>query len=483
MKADPDAAEAQLQTSMGEIVKATAGNRHAVINRKAYYMGWHVATGAIDRLRVIETLIAAAEAAGVGETRARDEACRGLADGVKAAPDRERWIERLEANEKGVPRSSYLNSIIALSESPAWYGCLGYSTRHARAEWLRTPPINGGYSTAAMGRPFRDEHAVVAAEWLSRKGMSFSRRAIIDTMLDVSQKQPFDPVCNILDELDWDGTERLSNFLVRYFGVPPDKAPWARCIGRKWLISAVARAYKPGCKADNILILEGEQGTRKSTALDVLGLGFTREIRVKLDDKDASDALHSGAWLAVLSELDSFKATARIEAIKAFLTLCEDYYRQAYARVTGTFQRSMVFAATTNEETYLNDPTGNRRFWPIGVGEIDLEGLRADVEQLWAEAVQAFRDGEPWHIEDPSERALAESEQRTRLLPDSWEVYVSEYVDGRDAVSLNDVLENALEIERSRQTPQSVARVTRYLRRLGYGSAIRKGKKVWVRVR
>jgi predicted P-loop ATPase len=143
----------------------------------------------------------------------------------------------------------------------------------------------------------------------------------------------------------------------------------------------------------------------------------------------------------------------------------------------------MVFAATTNEETYLNDPTGNRRFWPIGVGEIDLEGLRADVEQLWAEAVQAFRDGEPWHIEDPSERALAESEQRTRLLPDSWEVYVSEYVDGRDAVSLNDVLENALEIERSRQTPQSVARVTRYLRRLGYGSAIRKGKKVWVRVR
>jgi putative DNA primase/helicase len=249
------------------------------------------------------------------------------------------------------------------------------------------------------------------------------------------------------------------------------------------MIAAVARVYRPGCKADNILILEGEQGIFKSTALEVLGMGYSKEIRVKLDDKDASDALHSGVWIAILSELDAFKATSRAEAVKAFVTMSEDFYRQSYGRTTQAFQRSMIFAATTNEESYLNDPTGNRRFWPVAVGDIDIPALRRDVEQLWAEARQAYLTGESWWIDTKEDRKLATIEQNSRLLPDSWESYVSQYTKDKEFISVNDLLENGLEMMPAQQSPPSVARVIRYLRREGFGMMIRNGQRLFGRIK
>ena len=482
MKADPAMAEQHLQAAMNDIVGAKPGDRHRTVNRRSYFMGRHVACKAIASERVIEVLISAAMAAKMPEERARSEVVRALKDGIQAAPFREQWVDKLEANKDGVPRSTYLNCVIAMSESAEWHGCLGYSQRSARTEWIRTPPTTNGYSTAVQGSPMRDEHAAVAASWLSTRGMSFARRALIETMIDVSHKNPFDPLRNLLDELDWDGKPRLTEMLSTYFGIT-EAEQWARIIGRKWMISAIARVYKPGCKADNILILEGEQGRFKSTALEVLGMGFAKEVRVKLDEKDASDALHSGAWIAVLSELDAFKATSRAEAVKAFLSMPEDYYRQAYARTTTSFPRSIVFAATTNEETYLNDPTGNRRFWPIKVGGIDIVALRDDVEQLWAEARQAYLSGEHWWIEDDDDKALADSEQRKRLLPDSWEQYIESYVEKNVGdISIPTLLEHSLEMLPTQQSPANVSRVIRYLRRLGYGMHLVDGDRVWRKV-
>jgi predicted P-loop ATPase len=300
-------------------------------------------------------------------------------------------------------------------------------------------------------------------------------------MIDVSQKHPFDPLRDILDECDWDGTPRLSGMLTTYFGAEESKKQWAEAVSRRWMISAVSRVYERGCKADNVLVLEGTQGSFKSTALDILGLGYARELRVKLDDKDASDALHAGTWIAVLTELDAFKRTQRAESVKAFITMLEDHYRPSYGRVTRTFQRSIVFAATTNEESYLTDPTGNRRFWPIKCGRIDIPALRRDVEQLWAEAKQAYFDGEPSYLENGGLVALAEIEQAARVMPDSWEDYVEDYLRGKDICTVREVLEFALSLDASQQSPPNVQRVQMYLRRQGFYMTLRKGQKVYER--
>lgn len=481
LKADPIAAEEQLKASMAEVAAQTKGNRHMAVNRRAYYMGRHVAVGAIERLRVIETLVTAAQAAGLDDERARNETCRGLADGIRDAPNREQWLDRLEHNKDGVPRSTYLNAIISLSESAEWAGCLGWSERHSRTEWLRNPPVGGGFGTARQGAPFREEHAAIAAEWLASHGLSYARNSLIDAMIDASHKHPFDPLKDRLDELDWDGVSRLSNVLLRYFGVPQDKAEWARGIGRRWMIAAIARVYDRGCKADNILVLEGAQGSFKSTALDILGMGYTKEIRVQLDDKDASDALHSGAWIAVLTELDAFKATYRAESVKAFLSMLEDYFRRAYGRVTLAHPRSIIFAATTNEESYLNDPTGNRRFWCITCGRIDILALRQDVEQLWAEAKQAYFDGEPWYLEGEALLEIAATEQAARLIPDTWEDYATDYLLNKSFVTLRELCLQVYQLDPVQQKQPELSRIRRYLSRMGFKTCIRNGVKGYER--
>lgn len=478
--ADPAAAETQLQSAMAEVAAQTKGNRHYAVNRRAYFMGRHVCTGAIERARVIECLVSAATLAGLTDDRARDEVQRGLADGIAHAPMAEQWRERLERGKEGAQRSSYLNSIIALSESTDWAGALGWNERHHRVEWIAEPPLTAGLATAVAGAPFRDEHAMIAAEWFARNGFSYTRANIIDAALDVAHKQPFDPVRERLEEFDWDGKERLSEMFLAYFGCDPSKAEWLRAIARRWMVSAVARVYRPGCKADNLLVLEGPQGRYKSTALEVLGMGYMREIRVALDDKDAADALHSGVWIAVLTELDSFKATHRAEAIKAFLSMADDYFRRSYARTTQAYSRSTVFAATTNEETYLIDPTGNRRFWPVACGLIDIDALRRDVEQLWAEARQAYLNGEPWWLDSDDLVTVGAVEQAARLIPDTWEDTVADYLKDKDFTTLRQIFDHLM-IELRDQSQPSTARVRRYLTQLGYHVQYKNGVKGYER--
>jgi predicted P-loop ATPase len=228
-----------------------------------------------------------------------------------------------------------------------------------------------------------------------------------------------------LGSLHWDGTPRIETWASRYLGAAPTDLTHA--IGSLWLISAIARIYRPGVKADHMLILEGEQGARKSTALKILAGEdwFTDELP-DLGSKDA--AIHmQGVWIVEIAELDAI-GRAEVSRIKAFLTRTTDRFRPPYGRHTVETKRQCVFAGTVNPDTYLRDETGNRRFWPIRCGEIDIEALRRDRDQLWAEAVARFNDGAIWWLEEKALLQASREEQDKRYQSDAWDGLIDRWL-------------------------------------------------------
>jgi predicted P-loop ATPase len=180
-------------------------------------------------------------------------------------------------------------------------------------------------------------------------------------------------------------------------------------------------------KADHMLILEGPQGARKSTAIKVLAgeQWFTDELP-ELGSKDA--AIHmQGVWIVEIAELDAM-SRAEVSRIKAFLTRTTDRFRPPYGRYTIEVPRQCVFAGTVNLDTCLRDETGNRRFWPLRSGTIDIDALVSDREQLWAEAVHRFREGAIWWIDDPALLAEAAAAQEARYQSDAWEDLIEHWL-------------------------------------------------------
>lgn len=211
----------------------------------------------------------------------------------------------------------------------------------------------------------------------------------------LARSNAFHPVRDYLDALPpWDGVPRIGSWLVEYGGA--ENTPFNRAVGRIVLVAAVRRARQPGCKFDEMLILEGSQGCGKSTAVRLLAV---RDEwfgdKLPLGDNDQRKQLEaiSGRWIMEAGELGGM-AKAEVAELKAFLSAQEDKARLAYARLPVTRKRQCVLIGTTNEETYLRDGTGNRRYWPVRVQTFDLEGLKAAVPLLWAEAAAAEAAGE-----------------------------------------------------------------------------------------
>jgi predicted P-loop ATPase len=383
---------------------------------------------------------------------------------VKAQGGRDRpvgWTLDLTYREtgKGVQLDrSEANAEAILLCHDAWRGVLAYNERIEAPVLLRPMPQVG---TAEDRRTYpcrlQDHDAIAAQRWLgAHYDVTLRREMVLTAMAAAAQHHRFDPVRQYLEGLAWDGESRVDSWLFQYLGVEPNDVRQA--YGRCWLISAVARALDPGCKVDHVLILEGPQGIRKSTALRTLA-GPSEWFSESLEDftgKDAHEHVR-GPWILELSELGAIKRNRDVQRVKQFISSQSDRYRPPYHRHSADFPRRCVFAGSTNDETYLSDPTGARRFWSVRChpvtrdGKLDVAGLAGVRDQLWAEAVALYRAGAPHWLDDARLEAEAAEEQAERLDRDPWEPTVLEVLNdarlaSRDPFVTADDIFDALEI-------------------------------------
>jgi len=216
----------------------------------------------------------------------------------------------------------------------------------------------------------------------------------------------------------------------------------SRAVGARWLISAVARIFRPGAKADCCLILEGPQGIRKSTALrTIAGEYFTDEL-ADLGSKDAAMQTR-GVWIIELSELDNL-SHAEVARIKAFMSRTTDRFRPPYGMRLVESPRQCVFAGTVNHSSYLRDETGGRRFWPVVCGQIDVDALAGDRDQLWAEAKARFESGSAWWLDTIDLVQLATDQQEARYEGDPWEEVIGPWLENKESTTISELLEKCI---------------------------------------
>lgn len=247
----------------------------------------------------------------------------------------------------------------------------------------------------------------------------------------LAYKQRFNPVLDYLNGLEWDGVPRVASLFSRYFRTPDDT--YSRAVARCFMVAAVRRQRQPGVKFDTMPVLRGKQGTGKSTGVKVL-FGADWFSDADLGDLKGKDAaiLLLGKWGQEMAELQGL-SRADLKTLKAFCSRATDTIRLPYGRSASDLPRRCVFIGTTNEGGYLTDPTGNRRFWPLEVlAEVDLEALKRDRDQLWAEATVLERAGESIVL-DQGLWDLAAERQEEETTEDPWVDLVRRFIDGQRA--------------------------------------------------
>lgn len=360
-------------------------------------------------------------------------------------------FEMLDKGKDGVPTSSLLNLVTIVDGDPI------FRDRCQRDEFrLRT---------LVDGKPVRDDDETALNVEIARMyGIQAPTSLVGEAVRHVGQQHPFHPVLAYLDALAWDGTPRIDTWLVERCAA--EDTPLVREIGRCILLSAIARVEQPGCKVDNVLILVGPQGIGKSRALATLAGEWFSDSAIDFASKDAYQQL-PGVWIYELAELDSLRRT-ETSAIKAYISAQVDHYRPSYGRNVVDVPRQTIFVGSTNEAEFLRDPSGSRRFWPVEVLAIDLVGLAADRDQLWAEARVRFEHGEPWWLSPEAEAARVVASEPFREV-DAWEAPIEAWTGERaEPFSVAEVLGNAVSVDTGRQTKRDGMRVASILSRLGF---------------
>lgn len=384
--------------------------------------------------------------------------------------DRTDWSARLARHEKTDQPLPVLDNVVSiLRNDERWAGVIAFDEMGGRVMKLKPPPFERGEAGEWMDiDDARLEHWLAVTYQLRR----LSSDAISKGVLLAADEHRYHEVRDYLEGLAWDKSPRLQRWLFSYLGAEPSE--YAEAIGSKWMVGAVARAMQPGCKMDNVLILEGAQGLGKSAALKVLFHPWFTDAAFEIGSTDGYQIMR-GMWCIELAELDSF-GRAEASRSKAFFTRAEDRYRNPYGKKPVTIQRTCVFGGSVNHSTYFKDDTGNRRYWPIkvadGKGVMQLDDLARDRDQLWAEAFQLYKDGFPWWVR-ASEQSLYEGEQDARALGDAYESRIKRFLqepkEGADSlnfVRLDQIMQGALHMEPAKMTLSEQQRVGRLMAKL-----------------
>ena len=399
----------------------------------------------------------------------------------------ELWEARLlKRKDRLVPHEH--NAALYLRHDPEWRGCVRMNAFTGEIEIMRELPIE-----APKARAWTDVHTSLTSGWLAtQRGLVVKAGDVDRAVRTAAALEAHHPVRDWLHALPpWDGVERLNDLMPRAFSTEANE--YTAFVGGYLLVALVARVMEPGCQADYCPVLEGKQGIGKSSGLRAL-VGFAPGLHMDLvqspSDREFAMSLR-GAWLVEIGEMNAFNKSD-VTRIKQAITTTVDKFREPYARHHEVAPRQCVFVGTTNEDQYLQDTTGNRRFLPVLCRErVDVEYLRGAREQLFAEALARWRPGGEaggcWPYWDAP--AAAVLEQEDRRISDSWEDVIERWLDSTTptgpadppgtkrqfgfsgpivSVELGAVLEGALLLEPGRCDRVQEARARRVLRLLGW---------------
>lgn len=336
------------------------------------------------------------------------------------------WKQGLDKTDKGHVRNTLSNVHTILQKS---FGerIFRFNQFSKQDEVWETTPWG-----SKIGEEFQERDIQKIKLWLSRNfGFQPTDDNIWSALVNIADANAYHPIKEYLLGLpEWDGKPRLDFFLEKYLrGHAPLK--YMRAVSRKTIVAMVARVFEPGIKFDTMLVLEGSQGLRKSTAIAALaGKPWFTDVNLNLKHKD-SIADMSGKWVLEQGEMNVMNAHDVAE-LKQFLSRDTDRMRPSYGRKSQDYPRQSVFIGTTNEDIYLKDTSGSRRFWPIRVtGDCDIDAILRDRNQIFAEALMRYREGEPIWISDTETHHLAIAQQAERETSDELISVIEDWIESQ----------------------------------------------------
>lgn len=368
--------------------------------------------------------------------------------------------EDFTTDDNGKPHKTARNVRVALRK-------LGLEL--SRDEFAAVELVNGRYVT--------DED--LRAAWIladEKFKLDVGKERFFDWALDAASRNSFHPVKDYFDSLTWDGTPRLDTWLVNHCGA--EDTPYVRAVGALIFMAVYKRVMEPGCKFDEMPIFENpKQGTNKSGLWQAIAIRedwYLGQMPLGADAKVIIERTR-GKLVAEASELDGMKKSD-VEAVKSMLDTQEDVARLAYDRVTARVKRSFIIGGTTNKENYLKDSTGNRRFWPIAVKDIDLAAVRENLDQLYAEAITRVRSGGSIRLPEELWASAGEEQEKRRLVNPFVEIFEDVLGDLKGKVATSDlwrILDKGNANHRSQQDNQNIADA---MQELGFKKPSRDGR-------
>lgn len=367
------------------------------------------------------------------------------------------WATVLDCTANG-PRSTLANAVAVLQRDPQWGAdCFHYDEFLDRVRITNSPT-----------REWRDDDDTRLAVYLQDviQMRTISEGQTASAVRYVARQRTRHCVRDWFTTLRWDGTPRIAHAFEDYWGAEPSArqpCEYVRAVSANLFLGIIARILQPGCQLDTMVIFEGPQGIGKSRALRVLGGEYYMLASESVTHKDFFQSL-PGKLIVEIGEMDAFSRAER-ERVKLAISTPSDRYRSSYGRRAEDHPRQCVFVGTTNRDDYGNDDTGLRRFLPVLCGVIDVVGLTAQRDQLFAEAYQRLQAGEPWWL-TPDILTLAV--QRDRQAEDVWTLTVLEWVIGKADVTSAEVLTGALKLRLSEMTRAEQLRIGSILRLAGW---------------